>query len=175
MFNTLEEIYVQSIEVGPAYTEQQLVDRALDQIKQTGLYMTACIEWRAIDEMLRDWPTFKDHFTEAYETRLDSGPTAGTAGFHGAANVIDGNDDSLGSIVGSISQMQLANNANAQAMSDGLSTITASTNELRQALMTTQQQLAALAQAVPAMNAAQGIQGLVMPPAQYAAATTAPQ
>ena len=43
MFNTLEEIYVQSIEVGPAFTELQLVDRALDQIKQTALYMTACI------------------------------------------------------------------------------------------------------------------------------------
>ena len=131
MFNTLEEIYVQSIEVGPAFTELQLVDRALDQIKQTGLYMTACIEWKAMDEAVRDWPAFKDHFTEAYETRLDSGPTAGTAGYHGAANVVDGDDDSHGSIVGSISQMQLANNANAQAMADGLSTITNSTNELR--------------------------------------------
>ena len=89
------------------------MDRALDQVKQTGLYMQACIKWASLDPAQRDWPAFKNHFTDAYETRLESGPTAAAAGYHGAAAVVGDDDDSLGSIVGSISQMQLANNANA--------------------------------------------------------------
>ena len=96
----------------------------------------------------KNWNKFKEVFVQAYELRLDSGPTAGAAGYHGAANTIADNDDSLGSIEGSINQLQMANNANTQAFLENLSTITTSTNELRQALVATQQQLAALAQAV---------------------------
>ena len=40
--------------------------------------------------------------------------------------------------------MQLTNNVNAQVMTDGLLTITTFANELRAALLVTQQQLAAL-------------------------------
>ena len=39
MFLKLEELFVQSIINGPAYTNSQLIDRALTNIKQTGLYI----------------------------------------------------------------------------------------------------------------------------------------
>ena len=61
--------------------------------------------------------------------------------YHGAANAIDGDDDSLGSITQSITNMHMAYNVNAQAMNDNMSTITAETASLRAALLATQQQL----------------------------------
>ena len=108
--SSIEDLYVQSIEVGPAYTKQQLVGRDLNQIKQTGLCLQACIKWRSVDPAYQYLPHFKDHFTKAYQTRLQSGPMTGTAGFHGAANIEADKDDSLGIIMDSISWMQLANN-----------------------------------------------------------------
>ena len=43
MFKKLEEFWVQALIAGPPYTETEnkLVDRALDNIKQAGLYTTA--------------------------------------------------------------------------------------------------------------------------------------
>ena len=98
-----------------------------------------------VDEMNKHWPSFNDYFVEAYGLRLDSGSRANVAGHHGAAAVVGVNDnDSMGSIIGSISQMQMAANANAQSLSDGTSTVSNNTNELRAALVATQQQLAVL-------------------------------
>ena len=62
-------------------------------------------------------------------------------------------DDSLGSIAGSLAQMQMANNANTKVLHDNLSSISTGTNELRQALLATQQQVAALARAINDPNA----------------------
>ena len=105
MFLKLEELFVQAIIIGPAYTNSQLIDRALTSIKQTGLYMTAVEKWNALPQQEKNWNKFKEVFVEAYELRLDSGPTAGAAGYHGAANTIANDNDSLGSIVGSINQL----------------------------------------------------------------------
>lgn len=102
-----------------------------------------------VGEMNKHWPSFKDYFVEAYALRLDSGSRADVAGHHGAAAVVDVSDnDSMGSIIGSISQMRVAANANAPFLLDGTSTVSNNTNELRAALVTTQQQLAVLVQAV---------------------------
>ena len=93
--------------------------------------MNAVKKWNALPQQEKTWDKFKDVFIEAYELRLDSGPTTGAAGYHGATNTVaDNDDDSLGSIVRSISQMQITNNANAQAFLVNLSTITTSTNKL---------------------------------------------
>ena len=92
--------------------------------------MTAVKKWNALPKKDKNWKIFKEVFVEAYKLRLDSGPTAGAAGYHGLANTITDNKDSLRSIVGSITQMQMANNANARAFLDSLLTITTSTNEL---------------------------------------------
>ena len=63
-------------------------------------------------------------------------------GYHGAANVVD--NDSLGSITQSITNMQMAKNANVQVLNKNISTITAETRNLRSTLAAAQQQIAAL-------------------------------
>ena len=63
---------------------------------------------------------------------------AGTAtqeGYHGAANAMD--DDSKDTIMQSITQMQLVNNANAQIINNNMNAITAETQSLWDALATT--------------------------------------
>ena len=75
--------------------------------------MNAVEKWNALPQQEQTWAKFKEVFVQAYELRLDSGPTAATAGYHGAANAVADDNDSLGSIVGSINQLQMANNANA--------------------------------------------------------------
>ena len=44
MFDRLDELYISVLDVGPAYTELQMVDRAFDQVKQTRLHQQACIK-----------------------------------------------------------------------------------------------------------------------------------
>ena len=67
--------------------------------------MTAVQNWNTLPQQEKNWNKFKEVFIKAYKLRLDSGPMAGAAGYHGAANTIAANNDSLGSIVGSINQM----------------------------------------------------------------------
>ena len=50
MFLKLEELFVQAIITGPAYTNSQLVDRALGNVKQTGLYMSAVQDLNALPQ-----------------------------------------------------------------------------------------------------------------------------
>ena len=138
MFFNLEELFVQVVQAGVPYSQAQLLDKGLGNLKKTGLFITAVVEWNGFDPLNKTWNNFKAHFTEAYEARLDSGPTAATAGYHGAAIAPVDYDDSLGSIVGSLAQMQMANNANTKVLHDNLSIISIGTNELRQALLATQ-------------------------------------
>ena len=128
MYFRLEELYADSVRAGIPYTTEQLLDRALDNIKKTGLFIMAVVEWNGFDPANKTWNEFKAHFTEAYEARLDSGPTAATAGYHGTAMASTEDDDSLGSIAGSLAQMQMANNANTRVLHESITGISAGTN-----------------------------------------------
>ena len=87
----------------PSYNIEQLVDRALTTIKQTGLYRTACMEWESLNEYERKWHVLNAHFVEAYEARLHSGlGSAAQHGYHGAANATKEDEESLTSIDNSI-------------------------------------------------------------------------
>ena len=88
--------------------------------------------------------------------------------YHGAANAIDGDDDSLGSITQSITNMHMAYNVNAQAMNDNMSTITAETASLRAALLATQQQLAMMVNAPAQPAIIQAHAAYAPAPAHYA-------
>ena len=132
LFNRLEECYVIALRAKPAYTVEQLVDKAVTSVQLTGLYPTALLEWNGFAEDNKTWPEMKSHFTEAYDLLLTTGGgTAGAAGYHGANYTADNDDDSMTSITASITNMHIANNANAQAINDNMSTITAETRELR--------------------------------------------
>ena len=144
LFLRLEDCFTFAIASPPPYTEAQMVGKALDAIKKTGLYETAVVEWQGFDDANKTWPELKAHFGEAYEIRLASGAgTSRTGGY--VNNATDNDDDSLGSIIQSFHSMQMANNANNQVTNDNISQITAETTALRQALVDTQQQLAMLA------------------------------
>ena len=48
IFLKLEELFVQAIITVPAYTNSQLIDCALSNVKQMVLYMTAVQDWNAL-------------------------------------------------------------------------------------------------------------------------------
>ena len=177
MFFHLEELFVQAVRAGVPYSSVQLLDKGLDNVKKTGIFITAIVEWNGFVDADKSWNNFKAHFAEAFAARLDSGPTAATAGYHGAAMALAEDDDSsLGSLAGSLAQMQMANNANTQALHESISGISTGTTELRQALLATQQQVAALARAVHARDAPNmpAWTGPPPSPAAYAAAVQQP-
>ena len=148
LYDRLEDCYLTAMLAKPAFTIEQMIDRALRAIQQTGLYTTAVLEWNGFDLANKTWPQFKEHFAEAYEIRCATG--AGTAATHGYANnTIDDDDDSIDTIKDSLNNIQLANNANAQNMNENISAITQETSALRASLLATQQQLAMLAQSQP--------------------------
>ena len=100
----------------------------------------------------KTYPNLKAHFVTAYDAHLESGPTAGTAGYHGAAAAAAlSDDDSLESISNSIAQMQMGNNTGIRAINDSM---TNSNAKLRQALSNTNQLVADLVRAVNAAHAA---------------------
>ena len=104
----------------------------------------------------------KAHFIAAYDAHLESGPTANTTGYHGAAAALS-NDDSLSSITNSIAQMNMDNNTNMRAMNESMSI---ANTELRQALVATKHQVAATAPSV-------AVSALPAEANQYYAATAA--
>ena len=141
------ERYSFVVQTPEKFNKAQLLDQALDKIKKTGIFansMKSVTTWNARGPNNKNWQNMKAHFIEAYDVHLESGPTANTVGYHGAAAALS-NDDSLCSIPNSIAQMNLANNPNIRAMNKSMSTVNA---KLRQALFVTQQQVAALARAI---------------------------
>ena len=127
---------------------EQMVDKAITAVMETGLYQTAILEWNNFDEANRTWPQLRVHFTEAYDLLQRSG--AGTArdhGYHHGNNAIDEDDDSLGSIMASMHQ---AHNANATAMNENISVITAESARQKEIIAALQQQVALLSINPPA-------------------------
>ena len=71
----------------------QIIDKALIIVQQTGLYKLAIIKWNAFNAANHTWPDFRMHFGKAYDTHLRSG--AGTANanvYHNTANAINATD-----------------------------------------------------------------------------------
>ena len=77
LFNILEDCYVLSVAAKPAYTQDQMLDKALTAIQRTGLYPTAILEYQAFATQNKNWAEFKTHFAKAYMVRLQSGQSGG--------------------------------------------------------------------------------------------------
>ena len=114
-FDRLEDCYVQSIAQPPAYTTEQMIDKALTAIQLTGLFPTAILEWNGFADGNQTWPEFKSHFQEAYELHLQSGGFNGNNPYHGAANTFTDGDDSIEEINESITNIHGAHNSNTEA------------------------------------------------------------
>eukprot|EP00804_Cyclotella_cryptica_P014650 CCRYP_012669-RA/>CCRYP_012669-RA protein AED:0.66 eAED:0.28 QI:0/0/0/0.66/0/0.33/3/0/1062 len=146
LFDRLEDCYVFAIQKKP-FTLEQMIDKALIAIQLTGLYERALLEWQDFAEENKTWAQLKLHFEEAYEIRLASGQ--GTAGMHGYINnaTVEMDDDSITTIHESLHSIQMANNANYQALQDNLQAARAETASLRAELQTAQQSMAHFTQA----------------------------
>ena len=144
-FGRLEDCYITAIIAKPPFTMEQMIDKAMTAITETGQYHVAILEWNGFDAENQTWPELKAHFTEAYDLLQRTG--AGTArdhGYHQGNNAVDGDDDSLGSLRTSVTNIHQAHNANAHAMNDNISALTAEATSQRETIAALQQQIALL-------------------------------
>ena len=127
----------------PAYTEDQLVDKALLAIKKCGLFESAVVAWTALPD--HSWASLKQHFETAVSNRMQSG--LGTAGTHNyVANVeeaVEDDDTSIESTQRYLGGIQLANNTNVETMNNNLNQVTAWQASMNQELARIHQALAA--------------------------------
>ena len=58
MVSNLEELFVRAVISGVPYTQRELLDRTLDNIKQTSLYMMTVMDWNKYDKPEKIWANF---------------------------------------------------------------------------------------------------------------------
>ena len=103
LIDRLEECFIFATYMGPAFTDEHLIERAHMQVKKTGLFQMAVVEWEGFTAENKTWPEWKSHFIEAYELCETSGLTTSAIGYHGVANAA--NDNDTDSICASINNM----------------------------------------------------------------------
>ena len=109
-----------------------MIDRATGSAKQMGLHVQTGTNTRC--------PNFKGRFLERYEMCVANGPMTGVTGHNSAATAMSSDNDSLDFIVGSMDQMQLSNNTNAQMLEGGLLAISnTQTHEFGVVILATEQ------------------------------------
>ena len=104
----------------PAYTMEQMEDKALIAIQYTGLFSQAILDWNRLPLENKTWSDLKAHFCGAYEAYLATG--AVILAQHGYANnVTEANDDeSLDMIRVFFATLIMANNATVQGNNDSM-------------------------------------------------------
>ena len=111
MIQRLEECFTTSLIFKPAYTLDQMIDKALTSIKATGLYIHATLEWQGFLDVNQTWPEFKSHFVKAYDAWLANGVgndvSSGYQGAHAAREEDDGSISTL--VEGVTSQLSRVN------------------------------------------------------------------
>ena len=73
LFTRLEKCYMVAMPTKPAYTTDQLIDKAYMAILQTGLYKTPCAEYKVMEPKNQTYATLKEHMMQAFELRLQMG------------------------------------------------------------------------------------------------------
>ena len=85
--------------VRPPFTEEQLINKTLIEIKLAEVFETATMELNQFD--IQTWYELNTYFSDANNTYIGIGArTSGITSYHSAANVVD--DNSLGLITNSI-------------------------------------------------------------------------
>ena len=123
LFDRLEDCYVLSVAAKPAYTQEQMIDKALTAIQHTGLYPTDIFEYQAFPTEKKNWAESKNHFAEAYMVRLQSGQSGGNP-YHGAANSYENDDnDSTTTLHNNLTNLTHASNANTNELNKNISSL----------------------------------------------------
>ena len=72
-FKQLEDIFEQALANPPAYTQEQVIGKAITSMEQCGLFPTALLEWNGFDPQNKDWANLR-HILErpiSYSLPLD--------------------------------------------------------------------------------------------------------
>ena len=92
LFTRLEKCYMVAMSTKPAYTMDQLIDKAYTAILQTGLYKTRCVEYKGMETENQTSATLKEHMMQAFELRLQMGTAGGqNTVFNAMYNTTDDN------------------------------------------------------------------------------------
>jgi hypothetical protein len=165
-FKGLEEMYILATKYPPEFTMAQMVQRAKTAMETCGLFQTHLNEWNVFPAANQDWGNMKAHFGEAYENLLISGRGIAIPGtIANVQELTDEEDDDMTQITDVMSTFQMAANAQAQSVTDGI-------NAMRQEMATLRAEVQAGRQAL-ANNAAAISQK--PPVAQYFPAPAEPQ
>ena len=122
LLDRLEDCYVLSVAAKPAYTKDQIIDKALTTIQRTGLYPTVILEYQASATKNKNWAEFKTHFAEAYMVRLQSGQSGGNP-YHGATNVYEDDNASITTLHNNLANLTHASNANTSELNKNISSM----------------------------------------------------
>ena len=104
LYHRLEEFFVIALLVGPVFTMEQMIDKAVMAIQKTHLYNQAILEWNGFADNQKTWAMLKEHFAKAYELQLGNQNNIYGNTANNAEEVFD-EDDSLESITQSIQQI----------------------------------------------------------------------
>ena len=122
-FERMEDVYMLAIAHPPAYTEDQMVGKALTSVETCGLFQMALLEWNGFAPGNRNWAEFKVHFSEAYQIPITAGGGVQMHGLPLAGNMediqdnqADGDDSSIMTMVEQMNQIQMQSTATHQAL-----------------------------------------------------------
>jgi len=146
-FKGLEEMFILATKYPPEFTMGQMVGKAKTAMEKCGLFQSHLNEWSQFTPPNQDWTNMKQHFGEAYENLLISGRGVGVPGtIANAQELEDEEDDSINTITDVMSNvmgtMQMASNANAQSMNEGMTAMRQEMATLRAEVQASRQALA---------------------------------
>jgi hypothetical protein len=142
-FKGLEEMYILATKYPPEFTMGQMVQRAKTAMETCGLFQTHLNEWNAFTAPNQDWGNMKSHFGKAYENLLISGRGVNVPGtIANMQELTDDEDDSMKVITDIVSSFQMASNANAQLVNDGINAMRKEMATLRADVQASRQALA---------------------------------
>ena len=72
-FKQLGDINKQALIHLTAYTEAQMIGKAITNVEQCRLFLMTLLEWDGFDPENKDWANLKAYFGEAYQLLITSG------------------------------------------------------------------------------------------------------
>ena len=105
-----------------------MISKGITAIKVTGIFTTALLEWNGMDPVDQDWARLKHHCGEAYEIYITTGNVRNNpyVGHANNAKIIDEEDNnSVLTITHVVGNMQMASNAQSQAVREDVTSCAA--------------------------------------------------
>ena len=137
-FEQLEDIFEQALANPLAYTQEQMIGKAIPRGTMR-TFLTTLLEWNGFTLPNKDWANLKAHFGEAYQLFITSGP-AGRKLLSGIIANAQGltdqgsEEDDLTIITNALGEVAISNNAAAQAMREKMDLLNREMTSMRAAI-----------------------------------------